>query len=106
MPAKHFKRRASFYAAADICLPHACRTINVVEVKNRRPAVQLKSIEPGPRRFVGPELARVGVEVVGARPIRLRCRLCGCEWTPRVDADGRIAERYWVCTSGCNATEV
>jgi hypothetical protein len=61
--------------------------------------------QPGPRRFIRPELTRVGVEVVGARPIRLRCCTCGCEWTPRVDADGRIASGYWVCESGCNAAQ-
>jgi hypothetical protein len=68
--------------------------------------VQLESFERGPRRFLRPELARVGVEVVGAKPIRLRCRICGCEWTPRVEADGRIAALYWVCQSGCNVVKV
>jgi len=53
--------------------------------------MELESFEPGPRRFLRPELARVGVEVIGARPIRLRCQTCGGEWTPRVDADGHIA---------------
>jgi hypothetical protein len=50
-----------------------------------------------PRRFNAPELARVGVAVVGARPIRLACRRCGAQWCPRIDADGRIEHRYWVC---------
>ena len=66
--------------------------------------MEIESFQPGPRRFLRPELARVGVEVVAARPIRLRCQTCGGEWTPQVDADGRIASRYWVCRSGCNDT--
>lgn len=52
---------------------------------------------PTPRRFTAIELARVGVDVVGTRPIRLACRHCGAEWHPRIEADGRIQQRYWVC---------
>lgn len=52
---------------------------------------------PIPRRFSAIELARVGVDVVGTRPIRLACRYCGAQWHPRIELDGRIERRYWVC---------
>jgi len=48
------------------------------------------------------ELARVGVEVVGVSPLRLRCRVCHGEWSPVVESDGRITSRYWMCHTGCN----
>lgn len=59
---------------------------------------------PAPRRFTAIELARVGVDVVGTRPIRLACRHCGAQWLPRIDADGRIEPRYWVCV-GCRIAQ-
>lgn len=54
---------------------------------------------PAPRRFTAIELARVGVAVVGSKPIRLECRHCGAQWLPRIEADGRIENRYWVCVA-------
>lgn len=56
----------------------------------------------GPRRFLRPELAQFGVQVIGAAPIRLRCVTCGAEWTRTIETDGRITARYWLCASGCN----
>lgn len=55
------------------------------------------STAAAPRRFTAIDLARVGVAVVGAQPIRLACRHCGAQWLPRIEPDGRIERRYWVC---------
>lgn len=55
------------------------------------------SAVPAPRRFSAIELARVGVAVVGTAPIRLACLHCGACWHPRIEPDGRIEHRYWVC---------
>lgn len=52
-----------------------------------------------PRRFVLPELLRVGIRVVGVQPIRLACLACRAEWCPAIEHDGRIADRYWVCVT-------
>jgi hypothetical protein len=60
--------------------------------------------EMAPRRFSRPELTRVGVDLVGTNPIRLRCRTCHAEWIPVVDADGRIGRHYWICRGGCNGS--
>jgi hypothetical protein len=59
--------------------------------------MEIRGTSVPPRRFNAPELARVGVQVVGTQPIRLACMLCGAQWFPRIEPDGRIAHRYWVC---------
>jgi hypothetical protein len=44
-------------------------------------------------------LVDVRTELVGLTPIRLRCRACGTEWMPLIEADGRIRPDEWACNA-------
>jgi len=43
------------------------------------------------------------VDLVEARLIiRLRCQICGEEWTPKMSEGGRLLAYYWACPNKCN----
>ena len=57
-----------------------------------------------PRRCTAGELARVGVELIDAAGVRLKCKKCGVVWSPNVGRHGRLPRGWWKCPWGCNRT--
>ncbi|HVS17494.1 MAG TPA: hypothetical protein VMT18_02755 [Planctomycetota bacterium] len=55
-----------------------------------------------PNRFSAAELGRVGVTILDASGVRLRCKCCKQEWSPNVQPGGRMPSGYWRCPRGCN----
>lgn len=55
-----------------------------------------------PRRCTPQELARIGVDLIEEKDIRLGCKQCGREWSPLLRKDGRLPNGYWMCPEGCN----
>lgn len=48
-------------------------------------------------------LASVGVEIIDAARLWLRCGVCGQKWSPNTPAGGgRLYRGYWKCPNGCN----
>jgi hypothetical protein len=59
-----------------------------------------------PSRYSEPELAKVGVEIIGDKShIRLACKHCGQNWSPNIQPGGRLPRGYWKCPNGCNSKE-
>lgn len=55
----------------------------------------------GPYRFAARGLRRVGVEIVDADQLALRCRACSATWYA-CQKWGRFAIGWWRCPRGCN----
>jgi hypothetical protein len=56
----------------------------------------------GPYEASESQLKKVGVILIGAKPLALKCRKCEAVWT--VTAKGlRLPKGYWKCRNGCNA---
>jgi hypothetical protein len=49
------------------------------------------------------ELKKLGVEIVDAENLILRCTKCEVVWSFKRVADGNLPEGYWRCPKGCNS---
>jgi hypothetical protein len=47
-------------------------------------------------------LANLGVHLVNAADLVLKCDSCGETWSPQLDAGGKLAFDYWICPAQCN----
>jgi hypothetical protein len=50
-----------------------------------------------PRDFTDSELKKVGVEIVEARGVWLRCMECDNVWSPNIQTGGKLPRGYWKC---------
>ena len=48
-------------------------------------------------------LAGLGVHLVNAADIILKCNACGETWSPQLDAGGKLPFDYFICPAQCNA---
>lgn len=55
-----------------------------------------------PRRLSGPQLARLGIQILNKYDLLLQCASCNETWTPTLKADGMLPAGYWVCPNKCN----
>jgi hypothetical protein len=55
-----------------------------------------------PRRLSGPQLARLGIQILNRYNLLLQCMTCNETWTPALKPDGTLHQGYWVCPNKCN----
>jgi hypothetical protein len=66
------------------------------------PILERESSVVEPRRLSGPQLARLGVEILNKYDLFLKCMSCGEVWTPQLEADGSLKRGGWRCPNRCN----
>jgi|GEM_PF-4607294 hypothetical protein len=49
------------------------------------------------------DLAQLGVTIIDAQNVWLRCMSCGEAFMPTPDSEGHLRAGYWKCPNGCNA---
>jgi len=54
------------------------------------------------RLMSGPQLAKLGVQILNRYDLELQCLTCGERWSPRPHPDGRLPRGYWKCPNRCN----
>jgi len=55
-----------------------------------------------PRHLSGPQLARLGIQVLNKYDLLLQCMTCSETWTPKLQPDGTLPQGYWICPNKCN----
>ncbi len=48
------------------------------------------------------ELRKLGVRRLDRTELVLQCRACGEQWSPQLDAGGKLPFDYWLCPANCN----
>jgi hypothetical protein len=64
-----------------------------------------KAVVREPETFTATELEKVGVELISAPHLWLRCTACGSEWVSDQDGDGNLPSGYWKCPNGCDVNK-
>jgi hypothetical protein len=54
------------------------------------------------RHMTDAELSELGVRLINRMDVVLRCNECGENWSPQLDAGGKLPFDYWVCPAKCN----
>jgi hypothetical protein len=54
------------------------------------------------RLLSGPQLARLGVQILNRHDLLLECMSCGTTWSPTLTHDGKLPPYYWQCPNKCN----
>jgi hypothetical protein len=64
--------------------------------------MSLSPAPPRPRRCTVGQLKKVGVTLLNASRIVLRCDACGQVWSPELLSGGGLPRGYWKCPNGCH----
>jgi hypothetical protein len=58
-----------------------------------------------PHDYTKPQLQKVGITLIRAFPLTLKCKQCGEMWQVR-RRGLRLPKGYWECPNGCNLPAV